>query len=66
MQRRPSRRSVLLAQFAPALKATLVSHRCHNIQSVVLAHHGQTHVQRFVRLSAIRDRFPKLPGALAA
>ena len=40
--------------------ASSQSHRFHNIQILVLAHHGQTHVQRFVRLSAIRDRFPKL------
>ena len=60
VQRRPSRRSILFAQFAPALKATLVSYCFHHIQSLVLAHHDQTHVQRFVRLSAIRDRFPKL------
>ena len=60
MQRRPSRRPILFTQFALALKATLVSHRFHDIPSLVLAHVGQTHVQLFVRLSAFRDCFAKL------
>ena len=33
----------------------------HQIQSLVLAHHGQTHVQRFVRLSAFRDCLRQAP-----
>ena len=40
VQRRPSRRPIFFTQCAPTLNATLVSHRFHDIQSLVLAHHG--------------------------
>ena len=60
VQRRPSRRSVLLTKLAPALEAALARDRLHDVERIVLAHHGETHVECLVCLSAFRDCFAQL------